>query len=164
MGEAMSEKLIEGLRVSATHVEHVSLAEEITEQDRNDLAEASACLVAAADEIASLRAALGIGAPQAPVREHEPIHGWFGLSYSSYLVIQRSVLQSMPPSWQRRFVVFLDELRAATQELGLPDEYWVRAREGNRFIEDPFSDYERGRRRVPLKSHQEFGHESEAVS
>lgn len=38
------------------------------------------------------------------------IHTWFGLSYSNYLVLHRTLLQSMPEEWQRDFVEKLDEL------------------------------------------------------
>jgi len=38
------------------------------------------------------------------------IHTWFSLSYASYLVIPRSVLQSMSEEWQYKFVELLDEL------------------------------------------------------
>lgn len=42
-----------------------------------------------------------------------PIHEWFGLSYSNYLVLPRTLLQSMPTEWQERFVACLDEIEAA---------------------------------------------------
>ena len=35
---------------------------------------------------------------------------WFGLSYSNYLVLQRSILQSMPKEWQHRFTAIIDEM------------------------------------------------------
>lgn len=31
-----------------------------------------------------------------------PIHGFFGLSYSNYLVLPRTLMQSMPVAWQER--------------------------------------------------------------
>jgi hypothetical protein len=43
--------------------------------------------------------------------EHLPDIGeWFGLSYSNYLVLQRSILQSMPQDWQHKFVRLLEEI------------------------------------------------------
>lgn len=39
----------------------------------------------------------------------EAIHEWFGLSYANYLVMPRSLLQSMPDDWQQRFVGLLHE-------------------------------------------------------
>ncbi|EFC79182.1 hypothetical protein FrEUN1fDRAFT_7713, partial [Parafrankia sp. EUN1f] len=42
---------------------------------------------------------------QVPPRpESDTIHTWFGLSYSNYLVLPRSLLQSMPDRWQEPFV------------------------------------------------------------
>lgn len=41
------------------------------------------------------------------------IHEHFGLSYANYLVIARSLLQSMPLEWQERFVGCLNELDEA---------------------------------------------------
>ncbi|MGW5989494.1 hypothetical protein ACWFRT_13955 [Streptomyces anulatus] len=43
----------------------------------------------------------------------DQIHKWFGLSYSNYLVLNRSHLQSMPAEFQQRMVDCLNELRAA---------------------------------------------------
>lgn len=83
--------------------------------------------------------------------DHEPIHGWFGLSYSNYLVLPRSVLQSAPIELQERITACLNEL---VEEFG--DEpfgqYWVRRMEGGRFVRDAFADYERGRRKIRRKS------------
>jgi hypothetical protein len=41
-----------------------------------------------------------------------PIHNAFGLTYSSYLVMPRSLLQEMPEEWQRRFVDLCEEFEA----------------------------------------------------
>lgn len=38
------------------------------------------------------------------------IHDYFGLSYANYLVLNRTVLQSMPEQWQKDFVQMLAEL------------------------------------------------------
>ena len=81
----------------------------------------------------------------------EPIHRFFGLSYASYLVLPRTVLQSMPPDWQRRLVSLMHEVEA---ELGgFPEEgsYTVNLRDDRgRWMHDPLADYERGRRRLRL--------------
>lgn len=58
--------------------------------------------------------------------EGEPIHLWFSLSYSNYLVLARSVLQSMPQEWQARFVVLLEEMNDSYGHLDWP-AYEVRA-------------------------------------
>lgn len=75
----------------------------------------------------------------------EAVHGWFGLSYASYLVVNRSLLQSMPDEWQRRFVACLEELNA--HFAGVPEPlYTVNARDDSgRFIKDPIPNYDRGR-------------------
>lgn len=40
----------------------------------------------------------------------EPIHGWFGLSYASWLVLPRVVMEAMPQEWQARMVDLLREI------------------------------------------------------
>jgi|SRR6185503_2450402 len=78
----------------------------------------------------------------------EPVHEMFGLTYAPYLVIPRSVLQSAPIEWQRRFVTCLAELEDMFGPA--PCGYRVSAMKiGGAFVEDPLHDYERGRRRVP---------------
>lgn len=53
--------------------------------------------------------------------DREAIHAWFGLTYANYLVLPRSVLQSMPDEWQKRFVEQLEELHRAFGDLDWPD-------------------------------------------
>lgn len=84
------------------------------------------------------------------------IHEWFELSYCSYLVLPRIALQSMPHEWQQRFVDCLDELDSRITR-SMPENcshYFVMPRddETGRLVKDPYSDYERGRARLPLKS------------
>lgn len=95
------------------------------------------------------------------------IHHWFELTYAQYLTLPRSVLQSMPAAWQHRFVGLLEELDATIDwrpkdgqqyrvTLHQPNEdaaegddeeaYWGPA------LDDPLMDYQRGRRRVPLRT------------
>lgn len=79
------------------------------------------------------------------------IHDWFELTYSNFLVLHRSILQSMPQKWQEDFVKKLEEIEKATSKLkDLPASFWVRARSGNKFIYDPYRGYERGRRKIKL--------------
>jgi hypothetical protein len=61
-----------------------------------------------------------------PELEQHDIHGWFGLSYSNFLVLPRALMQSMPEEWQYRFTALVDELRAAFAHLEHP-EYHVEA-------------------------------------
>ncbi len=86
--------------------------------------------------------------------EDEPIHDWFGLTYANYLVLQRSILQSAPVVWQKKFVKLLDELQEMTSELkDLPGKYVVQIRdERGRFTTDYYADYDRGRRIIVLKT------------
>ena len=85
--------------------------------------------------------------------EKEIIHGYFGLSYANYLVMPRSVLQSMPDAWQEEFVKLLDQIPETIDEVIEPaGGYTVHARdEEGRFVEDPLSNYERGGRRLKIK-------------
>jgi hypothetical protein len=41
--------------------------------------------------------------------EPDAVHGFFGLTYASYLVLPRVLLQSMPDEWQSRFVKLVEE-------------------------------------------------------
>jgi hypothetical protein len=55
------------------------------------------------------------------------IHSWFGLSYTNYLVLPRTLLQSMPHAWQDRFVDNLRELSYAFDHVKQADRYTVQA-------------------------------------
>jgi hypothetical protein len=44
--------------------------------------------------------------------EQRDVNDWFELSYASFLVIPRVILQDMPEEWQHKFVALLDELDA----------------------------------------------------
>ena len=83
----------------------------------------------------------------------DPVHYWFGLTYSSYLVIPRSVLQSMPVGWQQRFVALLEEADQMAGDVGASGPYVVQKRDpvSNRFTKDPLSRYDRGRVRIELR-------------
>lgn len=50
------------------------------------------------------------------------IHTYFGLTYANYLVLHRSLLQSMPEEWQCRFVAMLDEL---DEEFSQVEKAWA---------------------------------------
>lgn len=72
-----------------------------------------------------------------------PIHGWFGLTYAQYLVLNRTILQSMPIRWQTRFVRMLDEVQETlTVPEELPSRYFVRPvdRRG-RFVKESLPHY-----------------------
>ena len=84
---------------------------------------------------------------------HERLHGWFGLSYASYLTIPRAVLQSMPDQLQGQLAEVLEKMDAICIEHyfewpGKDTLVEVRLRKNGKLIKDPLADYERGRRRV----------------
>ena len=59
--------------------------------------------------------------------EVDAIHTHFSLSYANYLVLPRTLLQSMPDAWQTRFVRMLDQLESAFQHVEMPEAYKVDA-------------------------------------
>lgn len=59
--------------------------------------------------------------------EREAIHKHFGLSYANYLVLPRTLLQSMPDAWQARFVALLNELDEAFAHVPQAEAYDVTA-------------------------------------
>lgn len=61
--------------------------------------------------------------------EPEAIHLHFGLSYGNYLVLPRTLLQSMPDAWQARFVALVDEMAEAFRHVPQADAYKVEAAE-----------------------------------
>lgn len=86
---------------------------------------------------------------QSKTRETELIHDWFELTYAQYLTIPRSILQSMPDGWQKKFVALLNELDDTFDWRPKDGRYWVRLKDGEgRYCHDPLMDYERGRRRI----------------
>lgn len=79
--------------------------------------------------------------------DDEPVHLWFSLSYANYLVLHRSLMQSMPAEWQRRMVRCLFELDDAFRHVDKPDSFLVQARNDSsgKFVKDPIPPYNRGR-------------------
>lgn len=57
----------------------------------------------------------------------EAIHRHFGLSYANYLVLPRTLLQSMPDEWQARFVDLLKTLEEAFEHVPQAEAYKVEA-------------------------------------
>ncbi|WP_175795957.1 hypothetical protein [Burkholderia anthina] len=81
---------------------------------------------------------------QAKQREsywHGSMHEWFGLTYASYLVIPRTLLQGMPEEWQAKFAALLDECRETYDSSRIADNYRVNLVDGGRFVRDPLRDY-----------------------
>lgn len=54
-----------------------------------------------------------------------PVHEYFGLTCANYLVLPRTLLQSMPASWQTDFVTCLSALDAAVAHIPQADAYEV---------------------------------------
>lgn len=80
--------------------------------------------------------------PEPEPLETEPIHNWFGLTYSNYLVLPRSLLQAMPVKWQADLVVLLNSMRDACEHLHLEDNYTVLLRGPNgRIKSDVYANY-----------------------
>ena len=71
---------------------------------------------------------------------HEPpFHGWFGLSYSHYIVIPRSLLEAMPHDWQKRAIVLFNEFREVFDHNA---DYMIKLRgEDGKFLHDPLANY-----------------------
>lgn len=87
-----------------------------------------------------------------------PIHGFFSLSYASWLVLPRLALQEMPPDWQARFVALMEE----GYERGLAgvDGLQVQRRVGGRFVSNQhWNDYRRGTVAGALNIDKENGHD-----
>lgn len=82
------------------------------------------------------------------------VHELFGLTYANYLVLPRSLLQSMPDEWQRRFAACVDEYAQywgdTSEAQDPPGGYTVMARdEHGRFTSfHPAPHYRRGRTKV----------------
>jgi hypothetical protein len=73
------------------------------------------------------------------------VHDWFELTYADYLALPRSILQSMPEAWQRRFVGLMNQLDARFD--WRRNGCWVKFRDRRgRWMPDALADYERGRR------------------
>lgn len=71
-----------------------------------------------------------------------PMWNWFGLSYSSYLVVPRTLLCGMPDDWQEKFATLLDECRDTYDSSKIEDNYDVKLRgEDGRFKKDPLANY-----------------------
>lgn len=74
-----------------------------------------------------------------------PIHLFFGLSYSNYLVLPRLVLQSMPVGWQEQLIALVEEA-AKTYPEAVDRLYRVHpVDERGKRIVDEFNDYRHGR-------------------
>ena len=69
-----------------------------------------------------------------------PVHASFGLTYASYHVMPRMVLEAMPFDWQARFVKLMDELHE-TIEYDEPNYNVIARNEKGRIFSDPLRAY-----------------------
>lgn len=73
-----------------------------------------------------------------------PMWHWFELSYSSYLVLPRSLLCGMPIEWQTRMAGLLEEMRATYDPDKINGNYAVSPRNKRGwFVKDPLANYRR---------------------
>ena len=71
----------------------------------------------------------------------DPIHIWFGLTYASYLVLPRVVMESMSLEWQEKMVNLLNEI-GEKREKFVGGNYAVNLRdEDGKYIRDPLRNY-----------------------
>ncbi|MGW1870954.1 hypothetical protein ACWCPS_36115 [Streptomyces mauvecolor] len=103
-----------------------------------------------AREAEQLRAAVTEAAANgdaAALAEHpRDVHTYMGLSYANYLVLPRTLLQSMPGPWQTQFVALLEELTDAFAHVPQAEAYDVTP--GTEAGIDPVPHYNRGRTRI----------------
>lgn len=78
------------------------------------------------------------------------IHAYFSLSYANYLVLHRSILQSMPLDWQHKFVALLMEIDDVPFQVERPFAYRVQpVDERGRYAKETIPYYDRGRTLIP---------------
>lgn len=89
---------------------------------------------------------------EAPDHGERDVHAWFGLTYANYLVVPRSVLQSMPEDWQHRFTSLMNEVDESFGHLDWPDYRVLAVGANGKFRRDPIPHYNRGRTRRRRRS------------
>lgn len=67
---------------------------------------------------------------------YDDLWSWFGMSYSSWLTLPRSLMHAMPDDWQKQMAGLLGQWDAAWNTAHLPPPY-VSAREGAKFTRWP---------------------------
>lgn len=72
-----------------------------------------------------------------------PMWHWFGLSYSAYLVLPRTLLCGMPLAWQEQFHTLLETMRATYDASETDATYLVKRRDEHtgQFLTDPLANY-----------------------
>jgi hypothetical protein len=93
--------------------------------------------------------------------ERDAIHKHFGLSYTNYLVIPRTLLQSMPDEWQTPFVALLKVLEGAFAHVPQADVYDVTA--GKEDLLRDMTESELFQAGVEVSGDDELGHGPDTV-
>lgn len=70
-----------------------------------------------------------------------PMWNWFGLTYSSYLVLPRTLLCGMPVEWQQRMADLIEEMKDVYDSQQILDNYTVTLRVNGKFVKDPLASY-----------------------
>lgn len=68
---------------------------------------------------------------------YEQLWGYFGLSYSSWVTMPRSLMHEMPDDWQAKMAALLEEWDNAWDTHDLPSPYVIAKREDGRFTSWP---------------------------
>ena len=74
-------------------------------------------------------------------RRDSHVHYWFGLTYAQYLVLNRTMLQSMPIAWQAQFVNMLRSLAENFDPKLFPGYRVQPVDKQGRFMKDPLPHY-----------------------
>lgn len=69
------------------------------------------------------------------------VHDWFELSYSSYLVLPRVLMQEMSPAWQHSMVGLLERMHEEFPEERSSYAVFKRDLDSGRFVRDPLRKY-----------------------
>jgi hypothetical protein len=72
--------------------------------------------------------------------DERDLHAWFGLSYASWLVMPRVLLQEMSEEWQEKMVDLLEEFNDEFPEWydsKIIDTFEVGGRKGGKYIRVP---------------------------
>lgn len=91
----------------------------------------------------TLLSALGVADDPLARGSVDDVHGWFGLTYASYLTVPRAVLQAMPADWQARFVALMNEVDDTFDWMTPDCHYEVKLRHDptGQYFHDGLSNY-----------------------
>jgi hypothetical protein len=80
----------------------------------------------------------------------DDIQKWFGELEATHVVFHRSIIQSMPENWQKRFLALVTELSCTCTRNGVPVPKLVvvAVDEGGKLVADPLADHQHGKRDV----------------